>query len=244
MNCCAPTSAASRGSSCGSSVTLTEARAASIAFCSKRRTQRRAVLEPQTCARPESYSSRLPSSGLPSSGLGEAAAKLRACACGDVWPYGRVASTFLANTAARSILNSDLHYRVRYAALVIDEARAPRCHVAAHSTSVAQELHQRRGAKAAGMRTVQSDVLRAVVSPRVVSQAGQVLRTGSGGSEATFNLSEPVDEIDIFLSHSWRDSGLLKYLALCLHFNSVMAMVAALTTPQAFSPSFCCDPAR
>lgn len=96
------------------------------------------------------------------------------------------------------------------------------------STSVAQELHQRRNAKAAGMRPVQSDVLRAVVSPRVVSQAGQVLRNGSGGSEAAFNLSEPVDEIDIFLSHSWRDSGLLKYLAICLYFNSVMAMVAAL----------------
>ena len=28
------------------------------------------------------------------SGLGEAAAKLRAFACGDVWPCGRVASTF------------------------------------------------------------------------------------------------------------------------------------------------------
>jgi hypothetical protein len=38
-----------------------------------------------------------------------------------------------------------------------------------------------------------------------------------------------VEEIDIFLSHSWRDSGLLKYLALCLHFNGlVVAMVAAL----------------
>ena len=38
------------------------------------------------------------------SGLGEAAAKLRACACGDVWPRGRVASPFLANTVVRSRL--------------------------------------------------------------------------------------------------------------------------------------------
>ena len=38
------------------------------------------------------------------SGLGEAAAKLLACACGGVWPCGRVASPFLANTAVRSIL--------------------------------------------------------------------------------------------------------------------------------------------
>ena len=36
--------------------------------------------------------------------LGEAAAKLLACACGGVWPCGRVASPFLANTAVRSIL--------------------------------------------------------------------------------------------------------------------------------------------
>ena len=96
------------------------------------------------------------------------------------------------------------------------------------ASAVAQELHQRRGTKAAGVCPVQSSVLRAVVSPRVVKQAGQVLRSGSGGSEATFNLSQPVDEIDIFLSHSWRDSGLLKYLALCLHFNGAIAMVAAL----------------
>eukprot|EP00964_Phaeocystis_antarctica_P123402 scaffold87052_cov81-Phaeocystis_antarctica.AAC.1 len=40
--------------------------------------------------------------------LGEAAAKLRACACGDVWPYGRVASPFLANTDVRSILRGRL----------------------------------------------------------------------------------------------------------------------------------------
>ena len=96
------------------------------------------------------------------------------------------------------------------------------------AASVAQELHQRRAANAAGVRPIQSSVLRAVASPRVVKQAGHVLRTGSGGSEATFNLSQPADEIDIFLSHSWRDSGLLKYLALCLYLNGVMAMVAAL----------------
>ena len=87
------------------------------------------------------------------------------------------------------------------------------------AASVAQELHQRRAANAAGVRPIQSSVLRAVASPRVVKHAGHVLRTGSGGSEATFNLSQPADEIDIFLSHSWRDSGLLKYLALCLYFK-------------------------
>jgi hypothetical protein len=40
--------------------------------------------------------------------------------------------------------------------------------------AVMQELHQWQGAKAAGVRPVQSDILRAGVSPRVVSRAGQV----------------------------------------------------------------------
>jgi hypothetical protein len=46
------------------------------------------------------------------SGLGEAAAKLLACACGGVWPCGRVASPFLANTAVRSILLQEIHPRL------------------------------------------------------------------------------------------------------------------------------------
>ena len=94
-------------------------------------------------------------------------------------------------------------------------------------------LHQRRAR--VGVQFVQSDILRSVSSPRVVSQAGAVLRSGSGGSEATFELSQPCEEIDIFLSHSWRDSGLLKYLALCLHFNSAMAMATALATAMALA---------
>ena len=38
------------------------------------------------------------------SGFGEAAAELRACARGDVWSSGRVASPNFPNTARRSIL--------------------------------------------------------------------------------------------------------------------------------------------
>lgn len=77
------------------------------------------------------------------------------------------------------------------------------------------------------LRPVQADILRAVVTPKVCYRAAHVLRAGSGGDEATFNLSQPCEHIDVFLSHSWRDSGLLKYLAICMHFNAVMAFCAA-----------------
>lgn len=60
--------------------------------------------------------------------------------------------------------------------------------------------------------------------------AGGVLRGGSAGSEATFNLSKPCEEIDVFLSHSWRDSGFLKYLAMCWHFNVHTAAITAMAS--------------
>jgi hypothetical protein len=34
----------------------------------------------------------------------------------------------------------------------------------------------------------------------------------SQGDASTYNLSDPTEKIDAFLSHSWRDSGYLKYL--------------------------------
>ena len=77
------------------------------------------------------------------------------------------------------------------------------------------------------LRPVQTEILRAVVSPKVCSGAAKVLRAGAGGDEATYNLSQPCENIDVFLSHSWRDSGLLKYLAICLHFNGMMALLCS-----------------
>jgi hypothetical protein len=76
-------------------------------------------------------------------------------------------------------------------------------------------------------RTVQAHVLRSVASPKVCAELGGVLRSGSSGSEQTYDLSTPCEEIDVFLSHSWRDSGFLKYLAMCMHFNAHMALAAS-----------------
>eukprot|EP01043_Picozoa_sp_COSAG02_P085559 COSAG02_NODE_23186_length_727_cov_0.971338_1_plen_161_part_01 len=75
---------------------------------------------------------------------------------------------------------------------------------------------------------VPSDILRGVSSSKVCQNFSQVLRTGAGGSDQTYDLSQPCESLDVFLSHSWRDSGFLKYLAICLHFNSGMAMAAGL----------------
>ena len=61
-------------------------------------------------------------------------------------------------------------------------------------------------------RVVEPGVVRAVDKSRVVSGFGYQLRTGSDGSQESFMMSEPVERLDIFLSHSWRDSGFLKYL--------------------------------
>ena len=77
-------------------------------------------------------------------------------------------------------------------------------------------------------KAVEADILRSVQTHKVAKEFGSVLRSGSTGNEQTYQLSQPCAEIDVFLSHSWRDSGLLKYLALCLYFNTSMATVAAV----------------
>lgn len=76
--------------------------------------------------------------------------------------------------------------------------------------------------------SVEPSIVRAVKLFHIVTGFGWQMRAGSSGSEKTFNLSEPVDKLDIFVSHSWRDSGFLKYLALCWHFNAVPASFAGL----------------
>ena len=77
---------------------------------------------------------------------------------------------------------------------------------------------------------VEPSVVRAVNLFHVVTSFGWQLRSGSSGSEATFELSEAVHKLDVFLSHSWRDNGFLKYLALCWHFNAAPAALAGLLT--------------
>ena len=75
-------------------------------------------------------------------------------------------------------------------------------------------------------------ILRCVNSKDVQANFGFLLRSGPTGSEKTYDLSKPIDDkqhkLDVFVSHSWRDNGFLKYLALCYHFNADLAFVVAL----------------
>ena len=96
-------------------------------------------------------------------------------------------------------------------------------------------------------------VIRSISSSHVLADFGHHLRS-KHGSAATYALSKPADDFDAFLSHSWRDSGLLKYLALSYHFNLRSALLATLAacvllalghatfgapTPLALFPSLC-----
>ena len=49
----------------------------------------------------------------------------------------------------------------------------------------------------------------------------------SAGSAHTYELSEEVDEIDVFASHNWVTHRLWKFLALALHFNLTCATTVA-----------------
>ena len=49
-----------------------------------------------------------------------------------------------------------------------------------------------------------------------------------GKAQSLYDLSKDVDEIDSFVSHSWRDGRLTKFLSLALHFRAWNAMLWAL----------------
>jgi hypothetical protein len=49
----------------------------------------------------------------------------------------------------------------------------------------------------------------------------------SQGDASTYNLSDPTEKIDAFLSRSWRDSGYLKYLVRgCLFLRTSSAAIS------------------
>ena len=119
-----------------------------------------------------------------------------------------------------------------------------------------EDDHERRrdsrGKSVLDERTRLADpkLLRGAPFPVVVAGFGQLLDpTGtiaaSGGEEPTedtFVHSKQVDIIHYFLSHSWRDSGKLKWLALLMQINfssAIMAghLLAAIAFAYVFSNS-------
>jgi len=97
-------------------------------------------------------------------------------------------------------------------------------------------------------RTSMADpsILRATNFSHVVVNFGRLLEpTGtiafSGGSmaaEDTYALSHPVEELDFFLSHSWRDPPKLKWLSLLVHGNLTRSVLISNMT-AALSSGFC-----
>eukprot|EP00928_Gymnodinium_smaydae_P003632 TRINITY_DN11291_c0_g4_i2.p1 TRINITY_DN11291_c0_g4~~TRINITY_DN11291_c0_g4_i2.p1 ORF type:complete len:527 (+),score=47.93 TRINITY_DN11291_c0_g4_i2:44-1582(+) len=77
------------------------------------------------------------------------------------------------------------------------------------------------------------ELLRGAPFPVVVAGLGQLLEptgtiassTGALSTEDTFVFSKRVDLIHHFLSHSWRDSGKLKWLSLIVYANFFSAMM-------------------
>ena len=77
--------------------------------------------------------------------------------------------------------------------------------------------------------TVEPELLRAAPLQVVLSgwcRHWKGLRVESG--EELFELSRPVQSIDVFLSHDWETSRWMKLMAMLLVFNSPAAAVAAL----------------
>lgn len=72
------------------------------------------------------------------------------------------------------------------------------------------------------------DIIRAVSSTDLLGWHGYQLRRPKGSPEV-YSLSFPTREIDAFVSHSWRHPGILKYLALCYHYNNRSAIAVALS---------------
>lgn len=68
------------------------------------------------------------------------------------------------------------------------------------------------------------------------SRASLLLRGGgrifhsSEGSAATFEMSEPVLQLDAFISHNWSTPSRKKFAALALHFNFLPGLAAAVVT--------------
>ena len=62
---------------------------------------------------------------------------------------------------------------------------------------------------------------------RLFEDGGAAAREDPAG---TFALSQPVEDLDYFVSHAWRSPRLAKWLALCGYFNMEAAVAAWLFT--------------
>ena len=87
--------------------------------------------------------------------------------------------------------------------------------------------------------SIRADVLRGVPPGAVLRRSARLL-DNSAGSEATYQLSEPVDHLDAFISHNWSVHRSKKWLALSLQYNLPMAWVGGLLTATILAIATAC----
>lgn len=92
-------------------------------------------------------------------------------------------------------------------------------------TSRSIDEHKSRSIQA--LEFADPSTCRAVRLAPVMQRCGAIFST-STGSEATYQMSAPVLNVDTFISHTWVTSRLHKMMLLALHFNLVPALAVWL----------------
>jgi len=78
-----------------------------------------------------------------------------------------------------------------------------------------------------GLEVSSPELLRAAPARLLLRRLGSIFSVSEGSAD-TFDMSQPVELIDAFLSHSWKSKGWLKTVALMYRVNLVRAVVVGL----------------
>jgi hypothetical protein len=89
----------------------------------------------------------------------------------------------------------------------------------------------RRSQQLAKVLDLDDEAMRGVPLPSLLARQAYLFANGGQAARddptGTFALSRPLSSVSHFISHSWRTSRLLKYCALCVHFNLGRAAICS-----------------
>ena len=81
---------------------------------------------------------------------------------------------------------------------------------------------------------IKDEQLRGVAVAELLKGGARIFADGGAAAKmdpaGTFALSQPVEDLDYFVSHAWRSPRLAKWIALCCYFNLEAALSAWLVT--------------
>ena len=103
---------------------------------------------------------------------------------------------------------------------------------AATATAAAyRRLSEARENALADVLDMDEEILRGVSLPSLMAGGARLFADDGAAARldptGTFALSQPVESLSYFVSHSWRTSRLLKYCAFCVRFNLERAAIAS-----------------